>query len=77
MAKYQYSEQGVSVKLKYNESPENLIKRFKKKFMKSGITQECRQRMFYEKPSDKRRRRRREGRNRILKELKKEQERNN
>jgi ribosomal protein S21 len=36
--------------------PIRLIKRFIKKTKKSGILEECRERMFYEKPSNKRRR---------------------
>ena len=39
-----------------NENPERLIKRFIKKCKRSGFLDEVRQRRYYEKPSDKRRR---------------------
>jgi len=51
---------GVCVTLKPGEDTAVLLKRFKKKFMKSGILQEYRQRMSYMKPSDKKRRKRRD-----------------
>ena len=51
---------GVCVALKPGEDTAILVKRFKKKFMKSGILQEYRQRMYYQKPSEKKRRKRRE-----------------
>lgn len=38
------------------EDIESLIKRFRKKYSKSGLSREIHQRMFYEKPSDKKRR---------------------
>lgn len=47
---------GVCVVRRKNESVESLIKRFKKKYSKSGISKEVRDKMFHEKPSDKRRR---------------------
>lgn len=47
---------GVCVIKKRGESVEDLIKRFKKKFSKSGISKEVREKMYFEKPSDKRRR---------------------
>tara|TARA_Y100000593_G_C4150790_1_gene256935 strand:+ start:285 stop:470 length:186 start_codon:yes stop_codon:yes gene_type:complete len=46
----------VKVYARKNESPENLIKRFVRKVRKEGIMEELRERMFYEKPSDKKRR---------------------
>lgn len=49
---------GICVVAKPNEPIEVLLKRFKKKYMKSGLAQELRRRMFYEKPSDARRRKR-------------------
>ena len=33
-----------------------MIKRFRKKYSKSGVAKEVRDRMFFEKPSDKKRR---------------------
>ena len=47
---------GICVVRHKKETTESLIKRFKKKYSKSGITKELRNKMFYEKPSDKRRR---------------------
>ena len=38
------------------EDIESLIKRFRKKYSKSGLSREVHQRMFYEKPGDKKRR---------------------
>ena len=43
-----------------NEGIESMLRRFKKKLGKSGILQELKSRTFYEKPSDKKRRKRRE-----------------
>ena len=47
---------GVCVVRRKGESDDDLLKRFRKKFSKSGIAKEVRDRMYYEKPSDKRRR---------------------
>jgi small subunit ribosomal protein S21 len=49
---------GICVVRRKNESLDSLLKRFKKKYSKSGIAKEVRDRMFYEKPSVKRRRKR-------------------
>lgn len=38
------------------EDIESLIKRFRKKYSKSGLSRELHQRMFFEKPGDKKRR---------------------
>jgi small subunit ribosomal protein S21 len=38
------------------EDIESLIKRFRKKYSKSGLSREIHQRMFFEKPGDKKRR---------------------
>jgi len=48
-------EVGVFVESKVGESTEELIRRFKKKYSKSGILQEYRNKMFFEKPSVKKR----------------------
>ena len=48
--------QGVCVVKRNGESDEDLIKRFRKKYSKSGLSREVRQRMYFEKPSDKKRR---------------------
>lgn len=47
---------GVGVIRRRDESDEELLKRFRKKFSKSGIIKELKERVYYEKPSDKRRR---------------------
>lgn len=47
---------GICVVRRKDESFDDLLKRFRKKFSKSGLSKELRDRMYYEKPSDKRRR---------------------
>lgn len=51
-------EAGVCVVLKPGESMFDLLRRFKKKFMKSGLSIEVRNRNFYEKPSVKKKKKR-------------------
>ena len=43
------------VNVKENESIDRALKRFKKKFERTGVLKELRSRSFYEKPSIKRR----------------------
>ena len=45
----------IVVNVKENESIDRALKRFKKKFEKTGVIRELRSRTFYEKPSVKRR----------------------
>lgn len=45
----------IVVNVKENESIEKALKRFKKKFEKTGVLKELRSRTFYEKPSVQRR----------------------
>ena len=47
---------GICVVRRKGESDDELLKRFRKKYSKSGLAKELRDRMYYEKPSDKRRR---------------------
>jgi len=47
---------GICVIRRKGESDEELIKRFRKKYSKSGVSKELRDRMYFEKPSDKKRR---------------------
>jgi small subunit ribosomal protein S21 len=47
---------GICVVRRRGETDDELLKRFRKKFSKSGLTKEIREKMYYEKPSDKRRR---------------------
>ena len=41
----------IIVNVKENESIDKALKRFKKKFERTGVLKEIRQRSFYEKPS--------------------------
>ena len=45
----------IVVNVKENESIDKALKRFKKKFERTGVLKELRSRTFYEKPSVKRR----------------------
>lgn len=58
--KHYYPEEhnGICVIRREGELTEDLIRRFRKKHSKSGITKELRERMYFEKPSQKRRRKR-------------------
>ena len=47
----------VEVFARRNEDMERLIKRFSKKVRREGIIEECKERMYYEKPSRKNRKR--------------------
>ena len=58
----------IYVKARRNESTEALIKRFSRKAKREGIVEECKKRMYYEKPSVKRRRDKLK-RKRVLKKL--------
>jgi small subunit ribosomal protein S21 len=55
---YNRKEKGVCVVKRKNESDESLVRRFRKKFAKSGIMKEYKEKMYFEKPSDKKRRKR-------------------
>jgi len=54
-----------------NESFEKAFKKFKRIVEKEGILTEVRRRQFYEKPSEKKKRRERQARKRIAKAMKK------
>tara|TARA_R110000824_G_scaffold209531_1_gene395319 strand:+ start:6426 stop:6659 length:234 start_codon:yes stop_codon:yes gene_type:complete len=58
----------VQVKARKNESTENLIKRFNRKIKREGILEQVKNKMYYEKPSVKRRREK-VRRKRVLKKL--------
>jgi len=49
---------GICVVRRKDESVEDLLKRFRKKYSKSGLAKEIRDKMYFEKPSDRRRRKR-------------------
>ncbi len=55
-----------------NEPFEKALKRFKRIVEKEGILTEVKRRQFYEKPSEKKKRKERSARKRILKALKKQ-----
>jgi small subunit ribosomal protein S21 len=46
----------IKVKARANESVEQMLKRFKKLCEKEGLTKEIKRVMYYEKPSEKKRR---------------------
>jgi small subunit ribosomal protein S21 len=62
------SATNIYVKARRNESAEALIKRFSRKAKREGIVEEYKRRMYYEKPSVKRRRDKLK-RKRVLKKL--------
>jgi len=49
---------GVCVVRRKDEPDEALLRRFRKKFSKSGVMKEYKEKMYFEKPSDKKRRKR-------------------
>ena len=55
---YPAEHSGICVVRRKNESDEDLLKRFRKKYSKSGIARELKDRMGYQKPSEKKRRKR-------------------
>ncbi len=59
------------VQVMENESFEKAFKRFKRIVEKEGILTEVKRRQFYEKPSEKKKRKERQARKRIIKALKK------
>jgi len=65
---------GICVVKKRGESNLDLMKRFRKKYSKSGIAKEYRDAMYYEKPSIKKRKKRARAIRIIQKDLEKKQE---
>jgi len=51
----------IKVKLRGNETAEQMIRRFKKMCEKEGLTKDIKRIAYYEKPSEKKRRRGRKG----------------
>ena len=51
----------IKVKSRGNETAEQLLRRFKKACEKEGLTNDLKRVAYYEKPSEKRRRRSRKG----------------
>lgn len=59
----------IRVEARPGESLEKTLKRFKKRCEKEGLTKEVKRNSYYEKPSERRRRRMRIGRRKVLKEM--------
>jgi small subunit ribosomal protein S21 len=51
----------IKVKARGTESAEQMLRRFKKMCEKEGLTKDIKRVAYYEKPSEKRRRRQRKG----------------
>ncbi|MCH2374737.1 MAG: 30S ribosomal protein S21 [Planctomycetes bacterium] len=58
----------IRVTIRYGETPERFFQRFKRLCAKEGVLKEIKRRRYYEKPSDKQRRRTKEARRQALKE---------
>jgi len=55
----------IKVKARSNESVEQMLKRFKKMCEKEGLTKDIKRNSYYEKPSERRRRRHRKSLKRV------------
>lgn len=58
----------LKIRARTNESVEQMLKRFKKLCEKEGITKEMKRLSYYEKPSERRRRRLRKAQRREMRE---------
>jgi len=58
----------IRVKVRGNESVEQMVRRFKKLCEKEGLTRDIKRNSYYEKPSERRRRKARKSLKRIAKE---------
>jgi small subunit ribosomal protein S21 len=58
----------IKVKSRDNESVDQLLRRFKKLCEKEGLTRDIKRTSYYEKPSEKKRRKERKAVKRLLKE---------
>jgi len=47
----------IRIKARGNESPEQMLRRFKKLCEKEGLNKDVKRKQFFEKPSERRRRR--------------------
>lgn len=61
-------KKGIVVVKKDNEDIESLVRRFRKKVMRSGILRESKLKDYYEKPSRQKKRKRKESESRRKKE---------
>lgn len=55
----------IKIKAKGNESVQQMMKRFKKMCEKEGLTKDIKRNSYYEKPSERRRRRLRKSMKRV------------
>ena len=58
----------IRVKVRSNESIEQMVRRFKKLCEKEGLTRDIKRNSYYEKPSERRRRKQRKSLKRIARE---------
>ena len=58
----------IKVTIRYGEHPERFFQRFKRLCAKEGVFKEIKRRRYYEKPSDKKRRRAKEAKRAAIKE---------
>jgi small subunit ribosomal protein S21 len=56
----------IRVRVRSNESVQQLIKRFNKLCEKEGLTRDIKRSAYYEKPGERRRRKERKSRKRVL-----------
>ena len=56
----------IKVKARGNESVQQMIKRFKKMCEKGGLNRDVKRKSYYEKPSERRRRRARKSIKRVI-----------
>ena len=55
----------IKVKARSNESVQQMLRRFKKLCEKEGLTKDVKRNSYYEKPSERRRRRQRQSASRV------------
>ncbi len=60
----------IKVAIRTGESPERFLQRFKRIISKEGVLREIKKRSYYEKPSDKKRRREKELKRAVRKKVK-------
>ena len=58
----------IKVKVRGNESIEQMVRRFKKLCEKEGLTRDIKRNSYYEKPSERKRREKRKSMKRIIRE---------
>lgn len=58
----------IRVKVRSNESVEQMVRRFKKLCEKEGLTRDIKRNSYYEKPSERRRRQTRKSMKRIARD---------